>query len=93
MGQTKPPPEFEAEAKERLRRQAEEYERKADDLRSALGDPEDEGLELPTLQRAAEGLLARQGAGEDRTWFPWPGTPAGMPEDAPRMRVRIAPSG
>jgi len=87
MGQTKPPPELEAEAKQRLRQEVEEYERRAADLRSALGELEEDALELPTLQRAVDGFLARQGEAGDRTWFPWPGTPAGMPEDAPRSRL------
>jgi len=87
MGQTKPPPELEAEGKQRLRQEAEEYERRAADLRSALGELEEEALELPTLQRAVDGFLARQGEAGDRTWFPWPGTPAGMPDDAPRSRL------
>lgn len=70
-----------------LRRQRDDYERKAAELDELIGDVEAPPVELPTLARAVEGFLARQTPPGDRAWFPWPGGQEGMPEDAPRSRL------
>ena len=64
MGQTKPPPELEAEAKERLRREAEEYEQRAADLRSASPHGLEQAAVEELLDEAA--LAARPALRRDR---------------------------
>jgi len=75
MAQTKPPPELEAEAKERLRQQAREHERKAAELRAAIDDLDAPGLEDLRLgafvDEAVERMTARADGRERPVPLPW----------------------
>jgi len=75
MAQTKPPPELETEAKARLRQEAEEHERKAQELRAALDDIDTPGLDalrLATfLDEAVRRMVARADGRERPVPLPW----------------------
>ena len=75
MGQTKPPPELEAEAKERLRQEAEEHERRATEIRATLDDlaaPSLEGLRVGSfIDEAVRRMTARADGREKPVPLPW----------------------
>ena len=85
MHRADPPAEHAEAAAMRARERVRTLEAELAELR-ALARPESGATVLPTLRGAVDGLLGRHQKRQGQ-WFPWPGTPAELPDDAPKCRI------